>query len=137
MDILTYYCLIWKIRLIFKNILYRQNILILFLGCWNLFLYEWSLHYIRLSFSASTCEWMSDSHSVVSNSLRPHRLQATRLLCPWKSLGNNIGVGCHFFLHVYLYDRVIFNLLLLWQIILLDFQISHHPCISEINPIWL
>ena len=27
-----------------------------------------------------------------------HGLQPARLLCPWDSLGNNTGVGCHFFL---------------------------------------
>ena len=29
------------------------------------------------------------SHSVVSNALRPHGLQPTRLLCLWNSLGSN------------------------------------------------
>ena len=38
------------------------------------------------------------SRSVVSDSLRPHRLQPTRLLCPWDSPGRNTGVGCHFLL---------------------------------------
>ena len=38
------------------------------------------------------------SHSAMSNSLQPHRLQPTRLLCPWDSPGKNIGMGCHFFL---------------------------------------
>ena len=33
--------------------------------------------------------------SVVSNSLRPHGLQPTRLLCPWDSPDKNTGVGCH------------------------------------------
>ena len=31
----------------------------------------------------------------VSDSLRPPRLQLTRLLCPWDTSGKNIGVGCH------------------------------------------
>ena len=31
---------------------------------------------------------------VISNSLWPHRLQPTRLLCPWDSLGKNTGVDC-------------------------------------------
>ena len=35
---------------------------------------------------------------VVSNSLGPHGLEPTRLLCPWDSPGKNIGVGCHFLL---------------------------------------
>ena len=30
--------------------------------------------------------------------LRSHRWQPTRLLCPWDSRGKNAGVGCHFFL---------------------------------------
>ena len=37
--------------------------------------------------------------SVVSDSVRPHGLQPTRLLCPWDSPGKNTGVGCHFLLH--------------------------------------
>ena len=35
------------------------------------------------------------SGSVVSNSLRPHGLQPTRLLRPWDFPGKNTGVGCH------------------------------------------
>ena len=31
----------------------------------------------------------------MSNSLWPHGLQATRLLCPWDSPCRNTGVGCH------------------------------------------
>ena len=38
------------------------------------------------------------SHSVVSDSVRPHRRQPTRLPCPWDSPGKNTGVGCHFLL---------------------------------------
>ena len=34
----------------------------------------------------------------MSNSLRPHRWQPTRLPCPWESPGKNAGVGCHFLL---------------------------------------
>ena len=36
--------------------------------------------------------------SVVSDSVRPHRRQPTRLPRPWDSPGKNIGVGCHFLL---------------------------------------
>ena len=36
--------------------------------------------------------------SVVSDSVRPHRQQATRLPRPWDSPGKNTGVGCHFLL---------------------------------------
>ena len=34
----------------------------------------------------------------MSNSVRPHRQQPTRLPRPWDSLGKNTGVGCHFLL---------------------------------------
>ena len=39
------------------------------------------------------CCWVA---SVMSDSVRPHRWQPTRLLCPWDSPGKNTGVGCHF-----------------------------------------
>ena len=35
---------------------------------------------------------------VVSNSVKPHRQQPTRLHHPWDSPGKNTGVGCHFLL---------------------------------------
>ena len=31
----------------------------------------------------------------MSDSVRPHRWQPTRLLCPWDSPGENTRVGCH------------------------------------------
>ena len=34
----------------------------------------------------------------MSDSVRPHRRQPTRLCRPWDSPGKNTGVGCHFFL---------------------------------------
>ena len=37
------------------------------------------------------CCWFA---SIVSNSVRPHRQQPTRLPCPWNSPGKNTGVGC-------------------------------------------
>ena len=36
--------------------------------------------------------------SVVSDSVRPHRRQPTRLPGPWDSPGKNTGMGCHFLL---------------------------------------
>jgi len=36
--------------------------------------------------------------SVMSDSVRPHRRQPTRLPCPWDSPGKNTGMGCHFLL---------------------------------------
>ena len=38
------------------------------------------------------------SHSVMSNSLRPHGLQPTRPLCLWDFPGKSTRVGCHCFL---------------------------------------
>ena len=38
------------------------------------------------------------SHSVVSDCLRPHGLEPTRLLCPSDFPGNSTGVDCHFLL---------------------------------------
>ena len=35
------------------------------------------------------------SRSVMPDSLRPHGLQPTRLLCPWDFPGKSTGVGCH------------------------------------------
>ena len=37
--------------------------------------------------------------SVVSDSVRPHGLQPTRLLHPWDFPGNSTGVRCHCLLH--------------------------------------
>ena len=34
----------------------------------------------------------------MSDSVRPHRQQPTKLPRPWDSPGKNIGVGCHFLL---------------------------------------
>ena len=34
----------------------------------------------------------------MSDSVRPHRGQPTRLPCPWDSPAKNTGVGCHFLL---------------------------------------
>ena len=41
------------------------------------------------------------SHSVVSDSQRPHGLQPTRLLHPWDFPGKSTGVGCHCLLQHY------------------------------------
>ena len=41
------------------------------------------------------CEKWKWSHSVMSDSQRPHGLQPTRLLHPWDFPGKSTGVGCH------------------------------------------
>ena len=50
------------------------------------------------SFTSVCCCCCCQVASVVSDSVRPHGLQPTRLLRPWDSPGNNTGVGCHFLL---------------------------------------
>ena len=47
------------------------------------------------SSARSVTQQISCTDSVVSDSLRPHGLYPTRLLCPWNSPGKNTGVGCH------------------------------------------
>ena len=49
----------------------------------------------RLSSGPTHCCWVT---SVISDSVRPHRRQPTRLPHPWDSSGKNTGVGCHFLL---------------------------------------
>ena len=44
--------------------------------------------------------------SVVSDSVRPHRWQPTRLPHPWDSSGKNTGVGCYFLLHCIAWMRI-------------------------------
>ena len=50
---------------------------------------------VCMSSCCCCCCWVT---SVVSDSVRPHRWQPTRLHCPWDSPGKNTGVGCHFLL---------------------------------------
>ena len=47
------------------------------------------------NFCFCCCYWVA---SVVSDSVRPHRRQPTRLHCRWGSPGKNTGVGCYFLL---------------------------------------
>ena len=68
--------------------------------------FDWSCYFGHLLPSHFTIlqaqnlpESESVSHSVVSDFLRPHGLQPTRLLCPWNFPGKNTGVGCLFLFH--------------------------------------
>ena len=54
------------------------------------------LHYVMTGTSSCCC--CCQVASVVSNSVRSHRQQPTRLPHPWDSPGKNTGVGCHFLL---------------------------------------
>ena len=49
-------------------------------------------NYCYYDYYLNSMKW---SHSVVFDSLWPHRLGPTRLLCPWDFLGNSTGVDCH------------------------------------------
>ena len=66
--------------------------------------------YINMRNIVYTCyamllRWVA---SVVSDSVRPHGQQPTRLLCPRDSLGKNTGVGCHCLLHMYIYNYIVY-----------------------------
>ena len=50
----------------------------------------------RAQCTSTHSERVSDSHSVVSDSLWPHGLLPARLRCPRDSPDKNTGVGCHF-----------------------------------------
>ena len=67
----------------------------------NLFLshhLKYSMWIGRLNIITTVCVYACVSHSVVSNSLWPNKLQLARLPCPWNSPGKNTGVGSHSFL---------------------------------------
>ena len=53
--------------------------------------------YLRVSVCVCVCVQPS-AHSVVSNSLHPHRRQPMRLLCPWNFPCKNTGADCRFLL---------------------------------------
>ena len=53
------------------------------------------VEWLALSFSDAWKEKWNWSHSVVSDSSRPHGLQPTRLLHPWDFPGDRTGVDCH------------------------------------------
>ena len=50
---------------------------------------------INKSFSITLKSKVKVKMLVVSDSLQPHGLQPSRLLCPWNSPGKNTGVGSH------------------------------------------
>ena len=54
-----------------------------------------TLEWVAISFSNAWKWQWKWSRSVASDSVRPHGLQPTRLLCPWDFPGKSTGVGCH------------------------------------------
>ena len=60
--------------------------------------YTWHTHaYIYIQIIPCCC-CRCQVASVMSDSVRPHRRQPTRLPSHWDSPGKNTGVGCHFLL---------------------------------------
>ena len=57
-----------------------------------------TLEWVAISFSSAWKWKVRWAHSVVSDSLRPHGPQPTRLLRPWDFPGERTGVGCHLLL---------------------------------------
>ena len=53
-------------------------------------------HIVHKNVCVCVCVYVS--HSVLSDSMQPHGLWPTRLLCPWDFPGRNTGVVCHFLL---------------------------------------
>ena len=62
------------------------------------------LEWVAISFSNACMH--AKSLQVMSNSVRLHGQQPTRLLCPQYSLGKNTGVGCRFFLQITILVRI-------------------------------
>ena len=72
-----------------------------------------TLEWVAISFSnAWKWKW---SHSVVSDSVRPHGLQPTRLLHPWDFPGKSTGMGCHCLLHLSRAERINWNSVIGWN----------------------
>ena len=65
--------------------------------------------------------------SVMSNSLRPHGLQPTRLPCPWDCLGKNTGAGFHFLLQGIILTQGSNPHLLNWQVVSLPLSHQGSP----------
>ena len=91
---------------------------------------------ICCSVTSNLLSWMP-SCSVTSNSLRLHRLQPAKLLCPWDCSGKNTGVGCHFLLQgIFLTEGSNLHLLHLlhWQAdpLLLNHMESPHICLYSL-----
>ena len=87
------------------------------------------LSYVRIFWETVSC-------SVVFDSLQPHRLQPTRLLCPRDFSGKNTGVGCHFLLQSFYIYWIKNNLFFLYflLVVLLSLHAGgskdpNHPCL--------
>ena len=102
-------------QLLFISNTWKQHVFIIYFSkwCWNIHQYRpyqgpwnkpcnleklklWSLYFLTLRKLYCCC--CCCIASVVSDSVRSHRQQPTRLPHPWDSPGKNTGVGCHFLL---------------------------------------
>ena len=71
----------------------------IFSSSWKGTLYPLSNHFpVFDEYWSDFCFYVKWSRSVVSDSLRSHGLQPSKLLCPWDFPGNSTGVACHFLL---------------------------------------
>ena len=61
-----------------------------------------TLEWVAISFSKRNYRKKESEVFQLCLILRPHGLQPIRLLHPWNFPGKSTGVGCHFFLHLYL-----------------------------------
>ena len=87
---------------------YTTSLPLLPISVWFL-LYIFSHRFFFWVISVFMNKWSKWSHSVMSDSLRPHWLWPTRLLHPWDFPGKSTGVGCHFFLQYCLTGRKDFS----------------------------
>ena len=76
---------------------------------------------------------VSVSHSVMPDSLRPHGLQPTSLLCPWDFPGKNTGMGCHFLLQGIFPTQGSNPGLLYCRQILLPSELQEKPKLSKLK----
>ena len=65
---------------------------------WTRSVFQWHEYVAALFVPSIGTAAAKSVTSVVSDSVRPHRRQPTRLPCTWDSPGKNTGVGCHFLL---------------------------------------
>ena len=87
---------------------------------------------IQGSFSTSSptfviCAAAAAVASVVSDSVRPHRWQPTRLPHLWDSPGKNTGVGCHFLLRLLFVDVLKIHPLFIYLFVLCGMQDPSSP----------
>ena len=79
--------------LILVSLAIFQTFLLYLLGVGALWYYCYSCFWHCLAITTTTTKSLQSCPT-----LRPHRLQPTRLRRPWDSPGKNTGVGCHFLL---------------------------------------